>query len=105
MWGLLAGRFTSSGTGGIMFDYSGAQEPPQRQGFAVFRDHSWFNNLVVNPSSQTEHEAMRKFLYTWVHEAGHAFNYLHSWDKSRPDSLSWVNYDWRYDNRNGANEY
>src|SRR5690606_14543968 len=27
------------------------------------------------------------------------FNLLHSWDKGRPDSLSWMNYDWRYDNR------
>jgi hypothetical protein len=40
-----------------------------------------------------------------VHEAGHAFNLLHSWDKNRPDSLSWMNYDWRYDQRNGANSF
>lgn len=105
LWGLLAGRFVNSGTGGIMFDYSGAQEPPQRQGFAVFREHSWFNNLTDNPSSQAEQQAMRHFLYTWVHEAGHAFNFMHSWDKSRPDSLSWMNYDWRYDARNGAGSY
>jgi hypothetical protein len=36
-----------------------------------------------------------------VHELGHSFNLLHSWDKSRPDSLSWMNYDWKYDQRPG----
>jgi len=35
---------------------------------------------------------MRQFLYTWVHEAGHAFNFLHSWNKGRPNALSWMNY-------------
>lgn len=105
LWGLLAGRFTNAGTGGIMFDYSGAQEPPQRQGFAVFREHSWFNDLTDNASTQDEQQAMRHFLYTWVHEAGHAFNFMHSWDKSRADSLSWMNYDWKYDARNGTDSY
>jgi hypothetical protein len=109
MWGLLAGRFDNTSVGGIMFDakaaYGGAGEAPERQGFAVFRDHSWFNNLVTAPSTQAQHDAMRQYLYTWVHEAGHAFNLLHSWDKSRPDSLSWMNYAWRYDNRNGADTF
>lgn len=105
LWGLQAGRFTNAGTGGIMFDYYGAHEPPQRQGFAVFKQHSWFNNLASAPGNQAEQWAMRHFLYTWVHEAGHAFNFMHSWDKSRPDSLSWMNYDWKYDARNGADSY
>lgn len=110
MWGLLAGQFDNSGVGGIMFDaaaaYGGAGEPPERQGFAVFRNHQWYNNLPAGePSTQQEAEAMRKYLYTWVHEAGHAFNFLHSWDKNRPDSLSWMNYDWRYDNRNGTDSF
>jgi hypothetical protein len=106
MWGLMAGRYDNAGTGGIMFDYSGAMEPPERQGFAVFRNHSWFNNLVAGaPANDDQAWAMRHFLYTWVHEAGHAFNFLHSWDKSRPDALSWMNYDWRYDQRNGNGSY
>ena len=110
MWGLLAGRFDNPGVGGIMFDaaatYGGSGEPPERQGFAVFREHSWFNNLVSGaPANQAQAAAMRKFLYTWVHEAGHAFNFLHSWDKSRPDALSWMNYDWKYDNRNGSGSF
>lgn len=103
MWGLLAGQFQNSGVGGIMFDaaaaYGGAGRGPDRQGFAVFRRHPWFNDLTDTPTTDAEAAAMRQFLYTWVHEAGHAFNLLHSWDKGRPDSLSWMNYDWRYDNR------
>lgn len=109
MWGLLAGRFTSAGTGGIMFDakatYGGAGRAPERQGFAVFREHAWFDDLVENPSTQAQHDSTRQSIYTWVHEAGHAFNLLHSWNKSRPDSLSWMNYAWKYDNRNGTDSF
>ena len=110
MWGMLAGSFDNAGTGGIMFDaaasFGGSGEAPERQGFAVFRNHSWFNDLRTGtPTTQDEAAAMRKFLYTWVHEAGHAFNFLHSWNKSRPDALSWMNYDWRYDDRNGVDSF
>lgn len=110
MWGLLAGTYDNASVGGVMFDaaavYGGAGVPPERQGFAVFRKHQWFNSLPAgNPANQTEAEALRKYLYTWVHEAGHAYNLLHSWNKSRPDSLSWMNYDWRYDQRNGADSF
>jgi hypothetical protein len=110
LWGVLAGTFENTRVGGIMFDtgtaHDGAGEPPERQGFAVFRNHSWFNNLVQGaPANQDQARAMRQFLYTWVHEAGHAFNLLHSWDKGRPDSLSWMNYDWKYDARNGIDSF
>lgn len=96
MWGMLAGSFTSSGVAGIMFDaaaaYGGSGEPPERQGYAVFRNHSWFTSLVAAPSTNAQKTAMRTYLYTYVHEAGHAFNLLHSWNKGRPDSRSWMNY-------------
>ncbi|ACQ80993.1 conserved hypothetical protein [Beutenbergia cavernae DSM 12333] len=110
MWGLQAGTFDASSVGGIMFDaaaaYGGAGDAPDRQGFAVFRNHSWFTDLVDGPpGNQDEAWAMRHFLYTWVHEAGHAFNLLHSWNKSRPSSLSWMNYDWKYDEINGADTF
>ena len=110
MWGLMAGKFERPSVGGIMFDAAaglgGAGEGPERQGFAVFRGHSWFDNLAAGePQSQDQAWAIRHFLYTWVHEAGHAFNFLHSWDKGRPDSLSWMNYDWRYEQRNGAGTF
>ncbi len=109
LWGLQVGAFDSSSLGGIMFDApaanGGAGERPDRQGFAVARNHSWFTNLVSSPSTQAEHEAMRKYLYVWVHEAGHAWNLLHSWNKGRPSSLSWMNYDWKYDAINGADTF
>ncbi|MGO4146701.1 hypothetical protein AB4Y77_16605 [Paenarthrobacter sp. YAF11_1] len=109
MWGIQAGIFDTAGVGGIMFDaaagFGGAGRGPDRQGFAVFRNHSWFTNLVSNPVTQDQAWAMRHFLYTWVHEAGHAFNFLHAWDKARPDSLSWMNYDWKYDQRNGTDSF
>lgn len=97
MWGVLAGSYTSSSVAGIMFDYGtaygGPGRSPERQGFAVFRNHSWFNNLPSGaPTSQTQAAALRQFLYTWVHEAGHAFNFLHSWNKGRSNALSWMNY-------------
>ena len=45
MWGLMCGEFDNPLVGGIMFDaaaaFGGAGEPPERQGFAVFRRHSW----------------------------------------------------------------
>jgi hypothetical protein len=109
MWCLMAGTFDNPRTGGIMFDarasVGGAGKAPERQGCAIFRNHSWFKDLVPNPVTQSQAAAMRKFLYTYVHEMGHAFNLLHSWDKSRPDALSWMNYDWRFDSRNGTNAF
>lgn len=73
---------------GIMFD----QQGKQRQGCAVF--HTGIGGASV--------EQQRLQLYTYVHELGHSFNLLHSWQKSlgtpsvpnRNNSLSWMNYPW-----------
>lgn len=110
MWGLLAGLFETAGVGGIMFDaagaFGGAGKAPERQGFAVFRKHQWFNDLTAGtPATQAEAWAMRHYLYTFVHEAGHAYNLLHAWNKGRPSSLSWMNYDWKYDQIHGADSF
>ena len=75
---------------GIMFD----QQGKQRQGCAVFHDG------IGGITSDKE----RLQLYTYVHELGHCFNLLHSWQKhlatppvpSRPLSLSWMNYPFNY---------
>ena len=78
-----------------MFDYADAH---QRQGMAVF------HNAIqgADPASQ------RAQLRTYVHELGHCFNLLHSWDKnlaSPPQplgpngglgDLSSMNYAWKY---------
>src|SRR5262249_40112793 len=111
LWGLMAGSYEDPIVGGIMFDaaaLTGAASGsvPERRGFAIFRNHDWFHDLIAGePQNQDQAAAMRKFLHTWVHEAGHAFNLLHSWDKARPDSLSYMNYDWRYDRRNLPDAY
>jgi hypothetical protein len=75
---------------GIMFDLAGKE----RQGCAVF--HAGIGGTAA--------EKQRDQLYTYVHELGHCFNLLHSWQKhlaapamgSRPESLSWMNYPWKY---------
>lgn len=71
---------------GIMFD----QQGKQRQGCAVF-----YKGLAG-----TTPDKLRQQLFCYVHELGHCFNLMHSWQKSyaqppqanRPDSLSWMNY-------------
>jgi hypothetical protein len=75
---------------GIMFD----QQGKQRQGCAVF-----YAGLAG-----TSADRLRLQLYTCVHELGHCFNLLHSWQKSlasppqpnRPGSFSWMNYPWNF---------
>ena len=115
IWGFMASEYVQPEVGGIMFDAAilrGAANDgePDRRGFAVFRKHSWFSALdkpePTDPEAKVRYiRAQRQLLYTWVHEAGHAFNFLHSWDKNRPDALSWMNYDWRYEQRHGAGSF
>ncbi|MEV4802254.1 hypothetical protein AB0K18_19750 [Nonomuraea sp. NPDC049421] len=94
VWLLVAGKHVG-GYRGIMFDYDDAH---QRQGSAVFYD-------AIKGDTP---EARRAQLRTYVHELGHAFNLLHSWQKNLagppqplgPDGgfgdLSWMNYAWNY---------
>lgn len=85
---------------GIMFDQMGKQ----RQGCAVF--HSAIGNTPPLPA-----DVVRAQLRTYVHELGHCFNLLHSWQKSlavppapnRIDALSWMNYPQNYPG--GASAY
>jgi len=89
---LIAAQRHDLGTGlyGIMFD----QQGKQRQGCAVF--HAGIGGTTA--------DKLRLQLYTYVHELGHSFNLLHSWQKSlatppspnRPSSLSWMNYPWNF---------
>jgi hypothetical protein len=94
VWMLVATSH-DQGARGIMFDYTDAF---QRQGAAVFYD------AIKGTSAATQRAQLR----TYVHELGHAFNLLHSWDKGLADppqplgpngglgDLSWMNYAWRY---------
>lgn len=91
VWQVVA-QLHDLGTGlyGIMFD----QQGKQRQGCAVF--HAGIGGTSANKQ--------RLQLYTYVHELGHCFNLLHSWQKqyavppvpNRPKALSWMNYPWNY---------
>jgi hypothetical protein len=101
LWSVLAGEFENSSVAGVMFDLTF----PHRQGCAIFKNHSWFKDIVSNPTTPIETRSMRQLLYTYVHEIGHAFNFVHSWDKGRPDSLSWMNYPQEYDFRNGGGSF
>ncbi|GLF97883.1 zinc metalloprotease [Streptomyces yaizuensis] len=90
------------GVAGIMFDQTGRQ----RQGVAIF-----YNSLRDYNCLGTAME-----LFTYVHELGHVFNMLHSWDKNLavppaplgPNSgfgeLSWMNYPALYNNGAGRAE-
>ncbi|WP_336204803.1 hypothetical protein [Nonomuraea sp. LPB2021202275-12-8] len=90
VWLLVASKHVG-GYRGIMFDYNDAH---QRQGSAVF------NDAIKGDSPQEQRAQLR----TYVHELGHAFNLLHSWQKNLatppqplgPGSglgdLSWMNY-------------
>jgi hypothetical protein len=91
VWQLVAQNHEfGSGLYGIMFD----QQGKQRQGCAVF--HAGIGGTTA--------DQLRLQLYTYVHELGHCFNLLHSWQKSlanppglnRPAALSWMNYPWYY---------
>jgi len=80
---------------GIMFDYG---DSFQRQGAAVFYD------AIKGTSADSQRAQLR----TYVHELGHAFNLLHSWQKNLANppaplgsngglgDLSWMNYAWKY---------
>jgi hypothetical protein len=95
---LLAAHAHEIGPGlyGIMFDQAGRQ----RQGCAVF--HQGIGGTTA--------DRLRLQLYTYVHELGHCFNLLHSWQKglaqppapNRPASPSWMNYPWYYPGGAGA---
>ncbi|MFI6325811.1 hypothetical protein ACIBG8_50425 [Nonomuraea sp. NPDC050556] len=90
LWLLVASKHVG-GYRGIMFDYNDAF---QRQGSAVFYD-------AIKGDSAA---AQRAQLRTYVHELGHAFNLLHSWQKNLGNppqplgprggfgDLSWMNY-------------
>ena len=80
---------------GIMYD-SEARDPADafpRQGAAIFYSTMKLPEVWGNlPGAEFDRNCLR----TCVHELGHALNLLHSFDKDEPDSLSWMNYPWRY---------
>jgi hypothetical protein len=94
VWLVVATRHVA-GYRGIMFDYADAV---QRQGCAVFYD-------AIQGLDATKQRAQ---LRTYVHELGHCFNLMHSWQKNLATppaplgpsggfgDLSWMNYAQNY---------
>lgn len=83
---------------GVMFD-SGVLDTNQlpRQGVAVFTD----------PMQSHSAGFERKLIQTTAHELGHALNLAHRFERrvGRADSLSFMNYDWRYGGGGRRNEF
>jgi hypothetical protein len=87
------------GMGGIMFDSIGRE----RQGTAIFYD-SFISELPPGDPNAAAYVARMRF-WTAVHEMGHAFNLLHSWQKAlgtpwfalanEPEARSFMNYPYR----------
>jgi hypothetical protein len=78
---------------GLMYDhqYRDPNDPYPRQGAAAF-----YGSMAAVWGGQPQADFDRNYLRTCVHELGHALNLLHSFDKDRPESASWMNYPWRY---------
>lgn len=83
----MAGK-NGRGVLGVMYDF-GADDLNRkpREGVAVFGRHPMLSDPRIPLNDRR-----REFVYTIVHETGHALNLLHSFDKGRPASLSWMNY-------------
>ena len=73
---------------GIMYDFGAADlNRRPREGVAIFYDHPLLSDPRVPQAARD-----REYLFTVIHEVGHALNLLHSFDKARPSALSWMNY-------------
>ena len=73
---------------GVMYDFgAGDLNKRPREGVAIFGRHP----LLSDPRVSLD-EREREYVFTLVHEVGHALNMLHSFDKGRPAALSWMNY-------------
>jgi hypothetical protein len=102
VWFLLADRFAHRQLKGIMFDF---HQDKGRNGAAVFVD--LHRNLPPwqrfgKPKTKKEVEALWDYLFTCVHEIGHALNLSHAFassrffPKGRESALSWMNYPEKY---------
>ncbi len=83
----LAGR-NSRNVLGVMYDFGASDlNRRAREGVAIFGQHPLFSDPRVPDDVRR-----REFVYTAIHEIGHALNLSHSFDKGRPAALSWMNY-------------
>lgn len=101
LWFLFARDHVDPDTGGIMFDF----QDPQRQGAALF-SNALDRRLPGGEPQPGEWMARQRF-FAAVHEIGHCFNLLHSWEKDLgvpwvprlgpdPEAMSFMNYPHKY---------
>ena len=77
---------------GIMYDFRADDlNRRPREGVALFYDHWRLSDPRLDEAARR-----RDYVFTAVHEIGHALNLLHSFEKARPAALSWMNYPDRY---------
>lgn len=91
----------NKGVMGIMYDFreDDLNQRP-REGVALFYDHWRLSNPRIDEAVRE-----RDYVFTAVHEIGHALNLLHSFDKARPAALSWMNYPDRYPRGHEASQF
>jgi hypothetical protein len=111
LWVFLAEHHENNGLGGIMFDADiAAPGGVDRQGTAIFTKAPYFHTPTGSYAKANPPEAeavKRELMFNAVHEAAHAFNLFHSFEKtpttawsappwmpvrSNDQALSWMNY-------------
>ena len=109
LYGVIVPRFGdpnyNSNYYGTMFDWGGWQVGDSflRQGFAIADDAT--RARTSGTLYDTAAEEDRLVLQTLIHEAGHAFNLPHTWDRKVNDdtgSESFMNYPWDYTDNGGG---
>jgi hypothetical protein len=111
MWLFFAELADDDGLGGAMFD-GDIDEPGgvDRQGTALFTKSPFFHSVegaYIKANPPEDEAVKRELFFNLMHEAGHAFNLAHSFQKgegdrwnapswmplsSNPRALSWMNY-------------
>lgn len=82
VWSFATSKHIIPDNAGVMFD---TKYENQRQGFAVFYD-------AIRSAISNADKLDRYLLYTNVHELGHCFNLMHSYERRRASALTWMNY-------------
>jgi hypothetical protein len=109
LYGVIVPRFGdpgyNSGYYGTMFDWGGWQVGDSflRQGFAIADEAT--RGRTSGTLYDTAAKEDRLVLQTLIHEAGHAFNLPHSWQRTvnaDAGSESFMNYPWGYTDNGGG---
>ncbi|XP_078491500.1 hemocyanin-like protein 1 isoform X2 [Ciona intestinalis] len=92
IWCLQATRPPDSRYMGFSFDEG------KKRGFGIFTGHTSFTGLESG-EDKVNAAATRRFLHYMAHECGHCLGLKHPFEEGNPNSLSWMNYAWKYDTK------